>query len=118
MTTDNKRLIDCILSGKLKEAKELFDTLAKDRLNSELDEVKKVVVKVTAKGQKTRKVKCGQGYKNVGGSCVPQGSSEKLAKKKAIRQAVKTKRAAGEGEKRKATKKRLKALKKRRSMGL
>ena len=84
-----------------------------------LDEMKRVV-RVTSKGKKIRRIKCKKGYKlnSAGTSCVPMSGSEKISKKKAIRKAIKTKKAKGAGAAKRAVRKRLKALKKRKSMGI
>lgn len=82
-----------------------------------LDEVK-VIKKVNSRGEKTLKKKCPKGFRLQGGACVPVTGAEKASKRKAIKKAVRTKKQAGSGLKRRTTKKRLKALKKRKAMGL
>lgn len=86
-------------------------------LPENLDE-QKIITKVNSRGEKRKRVKCRPGFKLKGNTCVPMSGSDKANKKKAIRKALKTKRAAGESLKRRTTRKRLKALKKRKSYGL
>lgn len=83
------------------------------------DEAKRIV-RVTSKGEKVKKLKCPAGFKlsDSGTSCVPIKGSEKLAKKQAIKKAIRTKKAKGDAFKVRTTKKRLKALKKRKAFGL
>lgn len=78
------------------------------------------VVRVTSKGKKTRRIKCRKGFKlnSKGTACVPMSGSEKAQKKRSIKKAIRTKRAKGAGAAKRATRKRLKALKKRKSMGV
>ena len=103
------------------EIKAKLSELADDAVSQHdctLGEGRKVVVKVSAKGKRRRKVVCGPGKKFDGTKCVIQKASEKLAKKKGMRKKVRTQKAAGAGKRKKATKLRLKALKKRKGMGL
>lgn len=81
-------------------------------------EENKIITKVNHKGKKRKRLKCRPGFKLSGGKCVPVSSTEKKSKKRAIRQAVKTKKRKGDSLKRKTTKKRLRALKKRKGFGL
>lgn len=83
-----------------------------------MGEGRKVVIKVSAKGKRRKKVVCGKGKKFDGTKCVVQKASEKLAKKKGMRQKKRTQKAQGAGKKKKATKLRLKAMKKRKGQGL
>lgn len=80
----------------------------------------KIIIKVNSKGVKTKRLKCPKGYRigDNGTSCVPITGAEKSTKRKAIRQAVRTKRAEGAGARKKATRKRLKAMKRRKQYGL
>lgn len=80
----------------------------------------KRIVKVNSKGQKTKRVKCKRGYKLAQNkkTCVPITGSEKATKRKAIKKAIRTKKAAGSGAKKRASRKRLKAMKKRKSYNL
>lgn len=75
------------------------------------------VTRVNSKGKKTKKVKCRKGYKVSGNSCVPITGSEKASKKRSIKKAVRTKKRSPGSQKR-ASRKRLKAMKKRKSYGL
>ena len=78
------------------------------------------VVRVSSKGKKTRRIKCRKGFKlsSNGKTCVPISGSEKASKRKAMKKAVRTKRAAGTGAKKRTTRKRLKAMRKRKSYNL
>lgn len=75
------------------------------------------VVRVTAKGEKIRRIKCRAGFRLEGNRCVPMTGSEKQTKRLAILRAVRTKRADIGGQKR-AVRKRLRALSKRKAMGI
>lgn len=75
------------------------------------------VIRVTSKGKRIRRIKCRPGFKSTGRSCKPMTGSEKRKKKLAIRKAVRTKR-ANPSIKRKANRKRLKAMRKRKAFGL
>lgn len=81
----------------------------------ELTEAAKRVVRVDSKGRKTRKLKCRKGYKLKGKSCVPITGSEKARKRKATKKAVRTRKASGSGARKRSTRKRLKAMRKRKS---
>lgn len=89
-------------------------------MSEQIEEAARRVVRVDSKGKKTRKLKCRKGFKlsSNGKSCVPITGSEKATKRKAIRKAVRTKKAAGSGAKKRATRKRLKAMRKRKSYNL
>lgn len=78
------------------------------------------IVKVNSRGEKTRRIKCPSGYKlnDSGTSCIPITGSEKITKKRAMRKAVRTKRAQGQSAIKRTTRKRLKALRKRKAYGL
>ena len=80
----------------------------------------RLIVKVNARGEKRRRIKCNKGMKlnPTGTACVPITGSEKNSKRIAARQMVRTKRAAGDALKRRTNRKRLKALKKRKQLGL
>lgn len=80
----------------------------------------RLIVKVNSRGEKRRRIKCNKGMKlnPTGTACVPITGSEKNSKRIAARQMVRTKRAAGDALKRRTNKKRLKALKKRKQLGL
>lgn len=75
------------------------------------------IVRVHASGEKIRRLKCRPGFRLEGDRCVPMTGSEKQTKRKAIRQAVRTKR-ADPGIKRRAIRRRLKAMRKRKAYGL
>lgn len=78
----------------------------------------KVVIRVNSKGQRVRKKTCGKGFKLVNGTrCVAQKSSEKAARRRGSRKAVRAKKRNSAGQ-RKANLKRKRALMKRKSMGL
>ena len=89
-------------------------------MSEQITEAAKRVIRVDSKGRKTKKMKCRKGFKLApnGKSCVPITGSEKANKRKAIKKAVRTKRAAGSGKKKITTRKRLKAMKKRKSYNL
>lgn len=80
----------------------------------------RLITKVNSKGNKRKKLKCPRGYKigDSGLSCVPITGSEKAKKRRAIKQALRTKKSKGEGYKKRTNRKRLKALKRRKSYGL
>jgi hypothetical protein len=79
---------------------------------------RRIVIKVTSKGKRRKKVMCGPGKKFDGTKCVVQSAKEKLARKKGLRIAQRTKKAKGAGAKKIANRLRMKALKKRRGQGL
>lgn len=87
-------------------------------MTDQIEEARRVT-RVTSKGKKTKRIKCRQGFKlnSAGTSCVPVTGSEKATKRKAVKKAVRTKRANPSGQ-RQAKRKRLKAMKKRKSYGL
>ena len=80
----------------------------------------RLIIKVNSRGEKRRRIKCNKGMKlnPAGTACVPITGSEKNSKRIAARQMARTKRAAGDALKRRTNKKRLKALKKRKQLGL
>lgn len=79
----------------------------------------KIKTRVTSKGQRIKRKFCSPGYRYDASSksCKKMSSSERMSKRKAIRKAVRTKK-ANPGAKKRASRKRLKALKRRKSMGL
>ena len=89
------------------------------QLLDNVDEARRIT-KVTSKGEKTRRIKCPSGYKlsSSGNSCVPVTGSEKANKRKSIRKAIRTKKSKGDAYKKRTTRKRLKALKRRKGFGL
>jgi len=88
-------------------------------MSEEIVEAKRIV-KVNSKGQKTKRIKCRKGFKLAPNkkTCVPITGSEKATKRKAIKKAIRTKKAAGSGARKRTTRKRLKAMKKRKSYNL
>lgn len=88
-------------------------------MSEELEQIEEVrrVTRVTSKGEKTRRVKCRAGFKREGDRCVPMSGGEKRTKRVALRKAVRTKRGNPAAQKR-ASRKRLKAMRKRKSYGL
>lgn len=112
-------IVQLIVAGKLQEAKRLIESgLLSEMDKAIVNEKREIKIKVSSKGVRRKKLVCGKGMKSVNGKCVPQSSGEKLTKKKSLRKAVKTKKAAGAGAKRKTNILRKKALKKRKGMGL
>ena len=89
-------------------------------MDTEMIEESRIITKVTSKGKKTKRRKCRAGFKLSanGTSCVPITGSEKQTKRKSIRKALRTKKAKGPSAVKRASRKRLKAMKKRKSFGL
>jgi len=79
-----------------------------------------IITKVNAAGQKTKRVRCKPGFKlnSSGTSCVPITGGEKATKRLAIRKALRTKRAEGTALKNRTKRKRIKAMRKRKALGL
>lgn len=79
-----------------------------------------IITKVNAAGQKTKRVRCKPGFKlnSTGTSCVPITGGEKASKRLAIRKALRTKRAEGQALKNRTKRKRIKAMRKRKALGL
>jgi hypothetical protein len=79
-----------------------------------------IITKVNSAGQKTRRVRCKPGYKlnDTGTSCVPIPGGEKATKRIALRKAVRTKAAGGQALKNRTNRKRIKAMRKRKALGL
>lgn len=77
------------------------------------------IVRVTSRGKRIRRIKCRKGFKLAPSkkTCVPITSSEKVTKRRAIRKAIRTKRKNPAGR-RKAIRRRLKAMRYRRSQGV
>lgn len=98
--------------------KENVDSLDESLVESleQIEEVRRVI-RVSARGEKTRRIKCRQGFRREGDRCVPMTGSEKQTKRLAIRRAVRTKN-ANPATKKRAVRKRLKALRKRKAYGL
>lgn len=87
--------------------------------DTQLDEAR-IITKVNSRGDKRRRVKCRPGYKlnDTKTSCVPITGSEKVVKRHAIRKMLRSKRSQGPGLQRRANRKRLKAMRKRKALGL
>lgn len=83
---------------------------------------RRLIIKVNSKGLRRKKIKCGPGKvaksKNGITQCVTPSGKERLNKKLAIKKSVRSKRAKGQGAKKRANFKRQRAMKKRRGMGL
>lgn len=84
-----------------------------------IDEAR-IVTKVNSRGQKRRRVKCRPGYKLNASktSCVPITGGEKSSKRLAIRKAMRTKKSKGAAYQSRVKRKRLRALKRRKALGL
>lgn len=91
-------------------------------LNEETLEERRIVIRINAKGQRIKRIKCGPGRiaKRVNGRvvCVTPTGRQKLIKKLAIRRANRTKRAKGSGYMKRINFRRQRAMRKRRAMGL
>ena len=90
-----------------------------EKLTEEIEQLEEVrrVVRVSAAGEKVRRVKCRAGFRREGDKCVPMTGGEKQTKRLAIRKAVRTKN-ANPATKKRAVRKRLKAMRKRKAYGL
>ena len=79
-----------------------------------------IITKVNSRGEKTKRVRCKPGYKlnDTGTSCVPISGGDKTTKRIAIRKALRTKAAEGDALKRRTNRKRIRAMKKRKALGL
>lgn len=90
--------------------------------NEKLLTEQKIVIRVTSRGKRIRRIQCppGRVLKMVNGKkmCVTQTGVEKFNKKIAVQKANRTKKSKGEGYKRKINRKRTRAIKKRKEMGL
>lgn len=82
----------------------------------ELDEARKKT-RVDSKGKKTKRLKCKPGFKanSAGTSCVAMSGSEKRTRKKAAKKAVRKRKTKSQTS---SNRKRVKALKKRKNLGL
>jgi len=78
------------------------------------------IIRVTSRGEKIRRVKCRKGYKLAASkqSCVPITGSDRAKKRRSIKKSIRTKRAKGASLRRRSTRKRLKAMRRRRAYGL
>lgn len=97
-----------------KTFKSFGDYIEEQGLNEEFH------IRVHSNATKTKKLVCPHGYQpnEEGSSCVPISSEQKLHMKQGAREAKITKKAEGEGLKKKTLKKRKKALKFRKMMGV
>lgn len=79
-----------------------------------------IITKVNSRGEKTKRVRCKPGYKlnSNGTSCVPIPGGEKATKRIAIRKALRTKASEGDALKKRTNRKRIRAMKKRKALGL
>lgn len=84
--------------------------------NLQIEEARRVI-RVSSRGEKTRRLKCRSGFRREGNTCVPMTGSEKQTRRRALKKAVRTKRASPSTQ-RKASRKRLRAMRKRKSYGL
>lgn len=85
--------------------------------DEELDEVARKI-KVNSKGARRIKMKCKKGFRFDGKKCVPIMGSEKTNRRRAIRKAVRTKKALGSGYQKRVVRLRKRAMTKRQAMGL
>lgn len=85
----------------------------------ELDEAI-IITKVNSRGDKHRRVKCKPGYRlnSTKTACVPITGSEKVIKRQAVKKMIRSKRSQGPGLTRRANRKRAKAMRKRKALGL
>lgn len=97
------------------------ETVYDDDEEEELEE-NRFVFRVTSRGQKIKKLRCKPGFRaaSVGGRlrCVRTSGKEKMQKKRAVRKAVRTKKAKGSGYKKRIIFKQKRAIRKRKAMGL
>ena len=91
-------------------------------LNEDTLTERRIHIRITSKGQRLKKIRCPKGkvVKTVGGKrvCATPSGRERLRKKIAIRKTVRQKRARGSGYQTRITRKRGRALRKRKAMGL
>jgi len=89
-------------------------------LNEETLEERKIVIRVTSRGERIKRIKCPSGriVKNVNGRkvCVTPTGKQRLTKKLAVRRTTRTKNAKGQGYKKRINFKRQKAMRKRKGM--
>jgi hypothetical protein len=112
----------------LEECLDVFPVEGKPDLYeyTELDEEtlleRKVVIRVTSRGQRIKRIKCPKGrvVKIVNGRkvCVTPSGRARLVKKVAVRKAVRTKNARGAGYKKRTNFRRQRALRRRKQMGI
>jgi len=82
-----------------------------------IEEIKRRI-KINSKGKRRIKMQCKKGFKFDGTKCVKISGGELVNKRKAIRRAVRTKRAKGSGFQKRIARLRNRAMKKRRGMGI
>lgn len=85
--------------------------------SEDLSEVKRTI-KVNSRGKRRIKMKCKKGWKFDGRKCIKISGKELVTKKRAIRKAVRTKRAKGSGYKKRIVRLANRARRKRKGMGL
>lgn len=86
-------------------------------MDEQLDEIKRSV-KINSKGQRRIKMQCKKGFKYDGKKCVKISGKELVAKRRAIRKAVRTKKGKGSGYLNRVIRLRKRANNKRKSMGM
>lgn len=86
-------------------------------MSTETNEAVRRKIKVTSKGEKTRKLKCKPGFtvNDAGSACVPMSGQEKRTRRKAAKKSARKRKSKSQAP---AKRKRLKALKRRKSLGL
>lgn len=110
--------IKTIIHEKVSSLVELKKEIFVHEIFSELSEATaKRIIRVNSKGQRRKMKICPKGFRLSGDKCVPMSSSEKVAKRAAIRKAIRTKRADTSGKKR-AIRKRILAIRRRKKQGL
>lgn len=94
----------------------------KHNLSEEALTEARIKIRVTSRGQKLRRIKCPPGriLKTVNGvkQCVTPSGRQRLVKKLAAKQMVRTKRAKGTGAAKRANFRRQRAIKRRKAFGL
>lgn len=85
---------------------------------ADLDEARRIIIKVNNRGKRRRKILCGKGKKLVGKTCRPIVGREKMVIKLAQRKRKRTIKRKGAGFRIRANRLRKRALMKRKSMGL
>jgi hypothetical protein len=82
----------------------------------------RVTIRVNSRGQRSKKLKCSKGLivKKVNGQnvCVAPSGQQKANKKKSIIKSIRTKSSKGKGYANRINRKRKRAIRKRREMGL
>jgi hypothetical protein len=92
-----------------------------DMDENELQE-RRIVYRIKSDGKRIRRVRCGPGKRVVDDNgikkCIVVSGTERVKKRLSVIQSLRTKRALGVGLTRRTTRKRLKALRRRKAMGL